>query len=240
MPAREQIFKATALASSDKVLATPFSFFRQETKPLLSCFSNRSIATDFSRTTRCYPIIETNRTNCASFSHLSKNYFNYPIVSFRPFIPRTRRTSDVPSRRASTCLASLPLSLSLAFFNSLCRGPSALRRLFVTPKFIRCLPRLSLKHRPSFSFLLNRFIPLYPAPLQTRILSRSPTRASSQLSSSHSRQPLRIPLRRSSSLFGKSILLIPRASFALLPFSILLSLAFSLSLFHFPLAAHSR
>lgn len=33
MPAREQIFKATALVSSDKVLATPFSFFRQETKP---------------------------------------------------------------------------------------------------------------------------------------------------------------------------------------------------------------
>ena len=114
MPAREQIFKATALASSDKVLATPFSFFRQETKPLRSCFSNRSIATDFSRTTRCYPIIETNRTNCASFFHLSKNYFNYPIVSFRPFIPRTRRTSDVPSRRASTCLAPLSLSLSLS------------------------------------------------------------------------------------------------------------------------------
>lgn len=34
MPAREQIFKATALVSSDKVLATPFSFFRRETKPL--------------------------------------------------------------------------------------------------------------------------------------------------------------------------------------------------------------
>lgn len=144
-----------------------------------SCFS---IATDFLRTTcNCYPIIETNRTNCAFFSHcfhLSKNYFNYSIVLSALLFLEPDEHHRVPSRRASTCLVSL--SLSLAFFNSLCRGPSALRRLFVTPKFIRCLPRLSLKHRPSFSFLLNRFIPLYPdprTPPQTRILSRSPTRA---------------------------------------------------------------
>lgn len=158
-----------------------------------SCFSNRSIAMDFLRTTCCYPIIETNRTNCAFFSHcfhLSKNYFNYSIVlSALLFLEPDEHQTCPLSSRIHLFSLSLSLSLSLMFFNSLCRGPSPLRRLFVTPKFIRCLPRLSLKHCPSSSFLLNRFIPLYPdprAPLQTRILSRSPTRASSQLSSSHS------------------------------------------------------